>query len=148
MNITIELDKKDRALLEDIVGHLGTLVGELKDRRPPVADFGKVIDFGKAIETAQEPQEAPKAEAPEITHPVEEESPFPDVPPAAPGEEKPAVNIEQIQQKVVQLAAANNGAKKAKVREIVNTYARKVSDIPEAKWSEVWDKLTALEVNA
>jgi hypothetical protein len=58
---------------------------------------------------------------------------------------KPTVTLEQIQQKVVQLAAGGNGAKKAKVREIVNAYAKKVSDLPEDKWTEVWDKLTALE---
>lgn len=60
---------------------------------------------------------------------------------------KPTVTLEQIQQKVVQLAAGNGGAKKAKVREIINAYGSKVSDLKDQpeKWTEVWDKLTALE---
>ena len=61
---------------------------------------------------------------------------------------KPAITLEQIQQKVLQLATANGGTKKAKAREIVNAYARKVSDLPQDKWGEVWDKLTKLEGQA
>lgn len=64
-----------------------------------------------------------------------------------PEKAKPSVTLEQIQQKVVQLAAGNGGAKKAKVREIINAYGAKVSDLKDQpdKWAEVWDKLTALE---
>jgi hypothetical protein len=58
------------------------------------------------------------------------------------------VTREQIQQKVVQLSVAANGAKKAKVREVVNLYAKNVSTIPEDKFAEVWEKLTALEKEA
>ena len=58
------------------------------------------------------------------------------------------VSREQIQQKVVQLSVAANGAKKAKVREVVNLYAKNVSGIPEDKFGEVWGKLTALETEA
>lgn len=84
-----------------------------------------------------EPQEPVEQETPATT-PTEEEKPAEE--PA-----KPAVTLAQIQQKVVQLCAGFNGTKKAAVREIVNAYAKKVSDLPEDKWAEVWDKLTALE---
>lgn len=61
---------------------------------------------------------------------------------------KPSVSLEQIQQKVMQLAATNNGAKKDRVRDIISTYAKKVSELPEDKWDEVWGKLLALESEA
>jgi hypothetical protein len=64
--------------------------------------------------------------------------------PVEPEPAKPSVTLEQIQQKVVKLAAAG---KKAEVREIVTTYGAKVSDLKDQpdKWDEVWGKLTALE---
>lgn len=65
----------------------------------------------------------------------------------APAEKvEPAVTLEQIQQKVVQLAASG-AEKKAKVREVISTYGTKVSDLKDKpeKWDEVWEKLTALE---
>lgn len=66
----------------------------------------------------------------------------PDLPAVA--EESPAVKYskEDVQQKVVSLAAAG---KKAEVKEIVNAYAERVSAIPEDKLDEVMAKLTALE---
>lgn len=66
----------------------------------------------------------------------------PDLPGVA--EEAPAVKYskEDVQQKVVSLAAAG---KKAEVKEIVNAYAERVSAIPEDKLDEVMDKLIALE---
>ena len=60
-------------------------------------------------------------------------------------EDKPVVTLEQIHQKVVLIAAGFGGTKKVAVRELINAYAKKVSDLPEDKWQEVWDKLTALE---
>ncbi len=59
----------------------------------------------------------------------------------------PIVTFEKIQQRVVQLCAADGGRLKAKVRELINEYGTKVSDLktqPE-KWSEVFDRLNALE---
>jgi hypothetical protein len=49
----------------------------------------------------------------------------------------------------VQLAAYNGGAKKAKVREIINAHGAKVSDLKEKPevWTNVWKQLTALEVD-
>ena len=56
---------------------------------------------------------------------------------------QPKVERADIQTKVVELSAAG---KKEAVRDIVNNYAKKVSDIPEDKLAEVWSRLTALEV--
>lgn len=100
------------------------------------------------------------AEAPKITREEAETSTPPTIQPEEgtpteaepePAEEaKPAVTLEQIQQKVVQLAASNGGVKKAAVREIISAYGTKVSDLKEQpdKWTEVWNKLTALEKEA
>ena len=62
-------------------------------------------------------------------------------------EEKPAITLAQIQQKVVQLSAANNGKHKAKVREIITAYSPTVSglnDVTEA-WPSIWESLLKLE---
>lgn len=54
----------------------------------------------------------------------------------------PTVTHADIQHKVVELSAAG---KKAAVRDIVKSYADKVSAIPEEKLIAVWNKLCALE---
>jgi hypothetical protein len=107
-------------------------------------------DYTPHEEPKNEPQEPTKVEAPATT-PTEEEKPA-EVK-EAPAEEpknEPAVTLEQIQQKVVQLCAGFEGKKKPAVREIINTYGAKVSDLKDQpdKWNEVWEKLTALEVEA
>jgi hypothetical protein len=83
--------------------------------------------------------ESPREEA--LAAPAEEAA---EPAPVEPEPAKPSVTLEQIQQKVVKLAAAG---KKAEVREIVTTYGAKVSDLKDQpeKWDEVWGKLTALE---
>lgn len=109
--------------------------------------------------THEEPAEAPEtptAEAAPIDHPASEDMPWDPIvsfaqhgETTAPAEKpQPTITQDQLQQKVMQLAAANGGALKAKVREIVNTYAKKVSDIPEGARTEVWHKLTELEKGA
>ena len=58
-----------------------------------------------------------------------------------------SVTLAQIQQKVVQLSAANNGKHKAKVREIITAYSPTVSglnDVTEA-WPSIWESLLKLE---
>lgn len=114
-----------------------------------------------AEKTEKTAQDAQKAEAP-TTAPQEEETPTATEDTASwdpinsfaqhgekpePKKEKPAVTLEQIQQKVMQLAVADGGAKKAKAREIISAYGAKVSDLKDQpeKWAEVWGKLTALE---
>ena len=101
--------------------------------------------LAKASTPTEKPTEAAgeaKADPAPIDHPADETLPWET---AAPAEEaKQTITQDQLQQKVMQLAAANNGALKAKVRQIVNAYAKKVSDIPEDKRDEVWYRLTAL----
>ena len=57
-------------------------------------------------------------------------------------EEPKKIELFDIQRKVVELAAAG---KKAAVRELITSYAERVSTIPEDKRAEVYQKLIALE---
>lgn len=130
-NITIELCAEDRARLDGI----GKLLADL-------------INANLVNTLAQNPVTTPKndageakAETPATTQPNEEKPTEAKESPA----DEPKITLAEIQQKVVQLCAGFEGTKKAAVREIINAYAKKVSDLPEDKWAEVWDKLTALE---
>ena len=154
--ITIELCAEDRARLDRIAGLLeANIEASLKVPKTPTAkedDRQLTIDPEalKPAETTEAPKTATgeaEASAPPVT-PAEEETPTAkEDAPAKVAKPTSTVTLEQIQQKVVQLAAGNGGAKKAKVREIINAYGAKVSDLKDQpeKWAEVWDKLTALE---
>lgn len=124
--ITIDLSEKDRALISAVIAEL------------------QALNARNAAEPAgQAPAEAP---APTTDTPKEEKPA--EVKKTAKAE-APAVTLEQIQAKVVQLAAAG-AEKKAGAREIISAYGTKVSDLkdkPEA-WADVWAKLTALEAGA
>lgn len=157
-NITIELCAEDRARLDKLTAALEKRA-EQTDKWAPVpesiqepaaAPEAKQTKPTKKKATAptEEPTAAPETPAP-ITDTPEEEKPTEE--PTAPAEKvAPSVTFEQIQQKVVQLAAGFGGTKKAQVREVINGYGAKVSDLKEQpdKWDEVWDKLTALESEA
>lgn len=115
MTVTVELCQEDRARLDAILAALQS------------------CGTPYAVAAAQEPQEAPAPEP--------EAEPAPE--PETPGEDAPAVTHSDVQKKVVALSASG---KKDQVREIVLAYNNtKVSDIPDDKLAEVWDKLTALE---
>ena len=152
ITLTHELCAEDRARIDRLAAALEALQPQVITFTPPTScgEPEPELDpiqqklaetLAKVSTPTEEPTEATetaKVETAETVSPIEE----------APTQEEdatPPITLEQIQQKVLQLAAANNGALKAQVRGIVNTYAKKVSDIPEDKWAEVWSKLTALE---
>lgn len=164
-NITIELSNEDRARIDKLITALENVtpkltITKLNEGDPGYTPHEEKAPTPKKVSTAsdavqamtdfvQEPEKTAQ-DAQEETHPLQPTAPWDEQPATAektaPAEQPaPAVTIEQIQQKVMQLAVADGGAKKAQVREIVNAYAKKVSDIPEDKWAEVWGKLTALE---
>ena len=154
INIIHELCAEDRARIDRLTAALEACTApsmsiaaapvEKDDIQQKLEEtLANTNDPAEAPKKATEPTEAPTAP---IAQPQEE---TPTANEEAPQEEpqKPTVTLAQIQQKVVQLSAADNGKKKAKVREIVVAYSPTVSglkDMPE-KWSEIWDKLTALE---
>jgi hypothetical protein len=156
--IEIQLCKEDRARLDRIIEGLDKInrdcSGCVKATSQAMHDMAQTLT-AKAEEPIPEtptaPQDEPEAQTQELVNPTEEtntcEATEGDTPP---WEEKPTVTLEQIQQKVLQLATVNGGAKKASVRTIISAYGSKVSDLKEQpdKWTEVWTKLTALESEA
>lgn len=144
--ITIELCAEDRARLDKIIEGLAST--------PRCDHCAKAVaeTVAAVTQSVTEPQEAPKEEPKTETNPAEEAPQESTQEPegSAPAEEvKLTVTLEQIQQKVVQLAAAG-ADKKAKVREVISTYGTKVSDLKDQpeKWDEVWQKLTSIESEA
>lgn len=143
--ITIELCAEDRARLDRLAE---ALEARATQESPVLIESDDALKRQLAAvmanaEAPKEPQEAPKAETKENTQPTEE--PPAAAEPEAVAEPETTIALAQIQQKVKQLAAGFNGTKKAAVRSIINAYAQKVTDLPEDKWAEVWDKLIALE---
>lgn len=134
--ITIELCAEDRARLDHINVNLTELIMRVMGNQAP--------DMGEVLQKAA-PELAEKLAA---QHPVAD--PFKELPKAEPGpfeqeapkQEAPQYKLEDIQQKVVALSASG---KKAEVREIVKSYAEKVSAIPADKFGEVMAKLIGLE---
>lgn len=134
--ITIELCAEDRARLDHINVNLTKLIMRVMGNQAP--------DMGEVLQKAA-PELAEKLAA---QHPVAD--PFKELPKAepvpfeqeAPKQEAPQYKLEDIQQKVVALSASG---KKAEVREIVKSYAEKVSAIPADKFGEVMAKLIGLE---
>ena len=136
-NITLELCAEDRARLDRLAEALEKYPHKCENCAKSVAEGVAAFVAKEVNNQSEEPDikaQEPTKEEPPATNPADEP--------------EPSVTLEQIQQKVIELAAGNNGAKKAKVREIINAYAQKVSDLPVDKWEEVWDKLTALESEA
>ena len=128
-HITIELCAEDRARLDKILAAL--------ENHP---NCGPCLETVKDLADAIEAQpEAPKQEEHEA--PKQEE---PEAPKQEATEPEPAAKYtpNDIQQAAVRLIAAG---KKQQVREIVQTYAGKISDIPTDKCDEVMAKLAALE---
>ena len=160
-NITIELCTEDRAridrladLLERRISQAAHIMRHSEGYEAEPVDLDAVQQklaevMAKTSDPVEEPKNAPEATKDETLptdHPADESLPWEE--PTHPDEPtEPTVTLEEIQQKVLKLAAANNGAKKAKVRAIVNAYVAKVSDLKDHpdKWAEVWNKLVALE---
>lgn len=132
-NITIELCAEDRQRLD-----------LLADRLARVADLLEPVKVPADAFTA--PQPAPEPVTLDTGHPVDEISPHGAPGPVVEPEPAPAPKWtkEDLTKKVQALAAPHTG-KREKVRDIVKSYAANVGAIPEDKYDEVMDKLTALE---
>ena len=152
INITVELCAEDRARLDKITALLADLATPIKmtEDDPLRKQLERVV--ASAAQTAAEPAEEPQdeAEAPTPTDtpatvetPATAEEPTEAVAEEPAEESKPEVTIEMLKSKVIKLAA--KAELKEKVRELVQAYASKVTDIPEDKWAEVYMRLDELE---
>lgn len=116
--ITIELCAEDRARLDNILEQLKQLT--------PMSVVCGVTPQEKKQKTAtkqepkQEPKQAPKQES------------------------APTIQLTDLQTLVQELAAPGSG-KRDKVKALVKGYAERVSLIPQDKWPEVYEALTALK---
>ena len=154
-HITIELCAEDRARLDRLTAALEARIAQaqlcIEKAYDKPAEQDDIAELARAVVNRKaNTEEAPKnaTEATEAnTHPVSD--PFPETsaqteePSVAPIEEaKPSVTLDQVKRKAIELATQG---KKDRVREVVTSYAPKVSDLPEKVWDEVYKKLSALE---
>lgn len=140
ITITTELCQEDRNRLDTLIAIGLELAGK---RLSEVQTETPSETHQNAVETANTPTAEP-------AHPVDAVDVW-----SEPASEEPAVSgklgdkgneklFSTVQQKVVKLSAAGK-EKKAAVREIVQTFATKVSDIQVADYDRVLGQLTALE---
>lgn len=133
ITMTVELCAEDRARLDKILEALASS----RNCQACVDTITKYV----AAEVGQHIKQP--AEAHPVADPFPEPAPAPEAPvePEPVKAEAPAVTSADVQRLVVQLSAAG---KKDQVREIVNSYAPRVSAIPEDKLVEAWDRLAEL----
>lgn len=149
IKIITELCAEDRARLDKIIEGLSRHCDSCAKTMTDTLNALKVPAQGEILTRGASESKPPTTTPPEDKNtPGAEIFPEPaDMAPVEPVVMRPAITLEQIQQKVVQLAAAGNGTKKAKVRAIISIYGKKVSDLkdkPEV-WAPVWDALIDLE---
>ena len=131
-NIIIELCAEDRARLDNIIEALKGLAAGATEA-PAKKEAAKKAPAAKK----ETPAAAAEPEAPAAEPEAKPEVPWTE--PEAPAE---VVTIAELQSKVVQLVGAG---KKDAAREIVTSYAKSVSEIPEDKRAEVLRRLKELE---
>ena len=128
--ITIELCKEDRQRIDELIAFAGLIVGEMKSR--PVA----------TLETAEISVGLPVEGAAHLDPVVTEE------PPAAAIDEPAAPEVTPVAfaefQKAVTQAVAKGPKQKAAAKEIINKYAKSVSEVPEDKRAEVMAELAKI----
>lgn len=151
--ITIELCAEDRARLDRLAEALEKRACDscvtsapeiMKSQQQDPVQKALAETLAKAEKPAEATETAPEATEAETlpTTPEKQEEPTEETG----ASDVPPLTLEQIQQKVITIAAASND-KKAKAREIISAYGTKISDLKDKpdKWAEVWEKLVALE---
>lgn len=118
IRFTIELCKEDRKRLNDLIAAL-----DARGREKCTEDVSAEQDSGGEVLKPIHTDEQAKSDT-------------------AVNEPEKEIRVADIQSKVVDLTAID---KKAEAREIVFAYAERVSDIPEDKRAEVYQRLIALE---
>lgn len=153
INLTIELGPVTQAKLDKILE-------AMQAGRPnchscveaATAYTAAVVKDAMGTDGVESPTEAPVAPAtgpeaatPETTHPVEDTAPWNDSEPVE-ADQEIKYTLDDVRALVQKLAAPTSPAhKRTGAKEIVKSYAAKVSDIPEDKFPEVMSKLTALD---
>lgn len=131
INITTELSREDRKLLEDLLGAVTLLASVIGSSLPK--ETQTTIIEGVTEQTVELPVEG-AAHLEPVT--VETEAP------ATAPEVKP-ISLAEFQ-KAVTLAVSKGADAKKAVKEIVNKYAASVSAVPEDKRAEVVAELAKI----
>lgn len=148
--ITIELSAEDRARLDRLSAALEKATApEIPSEMRRWGSIEEMAEFAKAAHAeaavaAQEPATEPEPATPENVTPEAEEAPW-EAPWEAPAAENVPVPTAEELQAVVQDLAKPGSPHRAAVRDIVKSYAERVSLIPEDKRAEVMEKLQALK---
>lgn len=127
IELEVKLCKEDRERVDALIG---ALVGSHSTIQPEPLTAPQT-DKSEPVEPVSQPAEKVQESEPQSPPPWEEDKP-----------EAPTCSKEDVRKKVVELSAAG---KKDEVRQIVKSYAEKVSAIPEDKLDEVMEQLNALE---
>jgi hypothetical protein len=139
INVIIELGPESMAKLDKILEALQGLPHGCTCHTENTV----VLTAEPASQPEPEPEEPPAPLNPDVIMPAPAEQPEPA---AAPEPEAPKYTKADVLALVQKLAAPTSPeAKRTGAKAIVKEYGAKVSDIPEAKYGEVMDKLTALD---
>lgn len=151
ITVTVELGQESRAKLDKILEALQGLRPSCDRCVETVLRAGDELKPAPVVAHQEKPVAAasePETAAPETGHPADETTarvdPAPAVEPERP--EAPKYTKADVQALVQKLAAPTSPEhKRTGAKTIVKSYGAKVSDIPEDKYAEVMDKLTALD---
>ena len=144
IKLTTELCAEDRARLDKLLEALCSIPNAINTAGTPYSigvDLANGQDFVEIVGTPEKSETVTPKQTPAETTPTPVEEDDTD---QAPDEDdaKPQHTKAELQQKVVSLVSAG---KKAEVKEVIQKYAPKVSEVPEDKINEVWDLLSKLE---
>jgi hypothetical protein len=146
INITIELSKDDRQLLEGLMGSI-TLLSSVLGNAQPKEVQQKVIEEVTAPQVAET---RPAADEIPADHPLIEASALVEEPkvedPTPVAETTPEVKPVSLAefQKAVTLAISQGAEAKQAAKDIINKYAASVSAVPEDKRAEVMAELAKI----
>ena len=142
IKVTASLHEEDRKRIDELIRALHDLTGGNCGPHATTGGYQNAPQTDAAEPVKEQSQPAEKASENEQDAPAPWAKDAPDLPGVAAEAPAAGYSKEDVQQKVVSLAAAG---KKAEVKEIVNEYAERVSLIPEDKLDEVMSRLITLE---
>ena len=138
--ITIELTKTDRKLLEDLTGAVTLLASVLGSMQPAETRQQIIQEAAMYENTSTEYTSTEYTREGTLAHEVAEAA---EPAPAEPAPEVKPVSYAEFQKAVTQ-AVAKGPKQKAAAKEIVNKYAKSVSEVPEDKRAEVMAELAKI----
>lgn len=144
IKVTTELCAEDRARLDKLLEALCSIPNAISTAGTPYPVTCETVDhkdFVEIVGTPEKNETVTTKQTPAETTPAPVEENDTD---QAPVEEvaEPQHTKAELQQKIATLVSKG---KKAEVKEVVQKYAPRVSDIPDDKVDEVWVLLSKLE---